>query len=86
MGTFLDALHDCRAAVLTPIAEALGTAAIDALLSERLLKVDELVSHYSLDNVDVETVAVQRMGSASVTYRVTGSVEVTLQCRIEVRR
>lgn len=79
MGAFLDALHDCRAAVLTPIVEALDNAAIDALLSETLLDVDELASHYSLDNVDVESIAVHRIGSGSVTYRVTGSVEVTLQ-------
>jgi hypothetical protein len=79
MSAFLDALHDCRAAVLMPIAEALDEAAIDALLSETLLEVDELASHYSLDNVDVEAVTVRRIGSASVTYRVIGSVEVTLQ-------
>jgi hypothetical protein len=34
MGAFLDALHECREAVLTPIAEALDDAAINALLFE----------------------------------------------------
>jgi hypothetical protein len=79
MKAFLDALHDCRAAVLTPIAEALDDAAIDALLGETLSSVDELASHYSLNDVDVESTTVHRIGSDSVTYRVSGSIEVTLQ-------
>lgn len=79
MGAFLDALHDCRAAVLTPIAEALDKAAIDALLEETLQDVDELASHYSLDDVYVEHIAVHKIGADFITYRVTGSVAVTLQ-------
>jgi hypothetical protein len=79
MSAFLDALHECRDAVLTPIAETLDEAAIDALLSETLLEVDELASHYSLDEVNVEHVAVHKIAANTITYRVTGSVEVTLQ-------
>jgi hypothetical protein len=79
MSAFLDILHECREAVLTPIAEALDDAAIDALLGETLQAVDELASHYSLDDIDVERVAVHKIGFDTITYRVTGSVEVTLQ-------
>ena len=79
MSAFLDALHDCREAVLTPITEALDAAAIDALMKETLQDVDELASHYSLDDIYVEDIAVRRIEADSITYRVTGSVEVTLQ-------
>ena len=39
MGAFLDALRECRDAVLMPIAEALDSAAVDALLSDSMLEV-----------------------------------------------
>lgn len=79
MVEFLDAVHDCRAAVLDPVAEALDDAAVDALLSETLGDVDELASHYSLDEVYVDRVAVHVIGPDLVTYRATGSVGVMLQ-------
>jgi hypothetical protein len=79
MSAFLDALHECRSAVLTPIAAALDEAAIESLLNETLREVDELASHHSLDEVYVERVAVHRIGTGTIIYRVTGSVKVTLQ-------
>jgi hypothetical protein len=79
MGTFLDALRERREAVLMPIAEALDDAAVDALLSETMLEVDELATHHSVDELYVESVIVSAIGADKITYRVTGSVEVTLQ-------
>jgi hypothetical protein len=79
MTEFVDAMHECREAVLAPITEALDDAAIDALLSETLLEVDELATHHSVDEVSVERITVHSIGSETITYRVTGSVEVTLQ-------
>jgi hypothetical protein len=76
---FLGVMHDCRQAVLEPIAEALDSAAIDALLSETILDVDELASHHSVDEIYVGHVAVKTIGSDTITYHVTGSVGVTLQ-------
>lgn len=79
MGAFLEALHECREAVLKPIAEALDGAAIDALLSETILNVDELATHHSVDEIYVDNISVQTIGADSITYRVTGSLGVTLQ-------
>ena len=79
MGAFLDALRECREAVLMPIAEALDGAAVDALLSDSMLEVDELAQHFSVDELYVEEVIVSAVGAEKITYRVTGSVEVTLQ-------
>ncbi len=79
MDAFLDALHECREAVLTPIAEALNNAAINELLSETIMEVDELANHHSVDEVYVERVIVHTIGLDTITYRVTGSVVVTLQ-------
>jgi len=79
MEDFLDAVHDCRAAVLEPIEEALDEAAVDALLSETLGDVDELATHHSIEEIYVGRVAVHAIGPHTITYRATGSVAVTLQ-------
>lgn len=79
MTAFLDTLRGCRDAVLEPIAEALDDAAVDALLSETIMEVDELATHYSLDEVYVDTFRVAAIGADTITYMVRGSIDVTLQ-------
>ncbi|MFN4310300.1 MAG: hypothetical protein ACK4FK_06895 [Ferrovibrio sp.] len=79
MTAFLDTIHDCRAAILDPIAEALDDAAVDALLSDSLLEVDELASHFSLEEVYVDRTVVHAIGAHQIIYRATGSVSVVLQ-------
>jgi Predicted pPIWI-associating nuclease len=76
---FLDTLEDCRTAIFTPIAEALDNAAVEALMSDSLEAVDELATHFSLDEVYVEDIKVAAIGAHALTYVVTGSAEVTLQ-------
>ena len=79
VAAFLDAVKDCRSAVLEPIAEALDAAAVDALLSETLGEVDELASHYSLEEIYVDRVIVHAIGVGTIIYRAIGSVAVVLQ-------
>ena len=79
MAAFLDTLRGCRDAVLEPIAEALDAAAVDALLSETIMEVDELATHHSLDEVYVDEVRVAAIGAATITYLASGSIDVTLQ-------
>jgi hypothetical protein len=79
MTSFLNALWDCRSAVLEPITEALDDLAVDALLSETIDSVDELASHYMVDGIDVGDITVSSLGSASIIYTVTGTISVTLQ-------
>jgi hypothetical protein len=79
MAEFLDAVRDCRAAVLEPITERLDDAAVEALLSETILEVDELATHHSVEGVYVDDVAVHTIGPHFITYRASGSVSVVLQ-------
>ena len=79
MASFLEAVHDCRAAVLEPIQEELDGTAVDALLSETIGDVDELASHHSIEGIDVDRIFVHSIGADTITYRATGSVSVTLQ-------
>lgn len=50
MEAFVDSLHACRNAVLTPIAEALDRAAVD-----------EIVTHHSVDEIYVDEVTLPRL-------------------------
>lgn len=79
MEDFLAVMSECREVVLQPIAEALDGAAVDALLSETIMEVEDLAPHFSVDELYVDDISVEHIGADSVTYRVTGSIEVTLQ-------
>lgn len=79
LASLFDAIRDCRAAVVEPIAETLDEAAIDALLSETILEVDELATHHYIQEVYVDRTTVHAIGPDTITYRSAGSVNVILQ-------
>jgi len=79
MTAFHDTVRGCRDAVLEPIAEMLNEAAVDALLSETIMEVDILATHHSLDEVNVDAIRVAEIGADTITYVVSGSVDVMLQ-------
>jgi Predicted pPIWI-associating nuclease len=43
------------------------------------MEVDDLASHWSLDEVYVDQTSVKVIGPNSITYRAEGSIDVTLQ-------
>jgi hypothetical protein len=49
------------------------------LISDSLQEVDELASHFSLDEVYVAKTSIEGIGPHSITYRAEGSTSVTLQ-------
>lgn len=75
----LDAIRDCRSAIVTPIEEALDEAAIQALLSETLQEIDELSTHYSIQDISIGNTRVHAIGAETIVYRSTGTIEVILQ-------
>jgi hypothetical protein len=79
VSNFLQTYHDCRLAILSPIQQALDNAAIEALLEETIQDIDELASHYSLDEIYVDQTSVKGVGSQQITYEAEGTVDVTLQ-------
>ncbi|MFN3625986.1 MAG: hypothetical protein ACK4TP_18275 [Hyphomicrobium sp.] len=73
------AYHDCRTALIEPLVEELDKAAIDDLLSQTILSIDELASHHTIEEIYTERTHVALIGPGFVRYRATGSVSVTLQ-------
>lgn len=79
IGAFLSGYRGARAQLLDPLAESLDSGAIDALLSETILSVDELASHHSVEDVYIHETKVESIGAEWVRYRTTGCVDVVLQ-------
>jgi Predicted pPIWI-associating nuclease len=77
--SLLEALRFCREAIIEPIIESLDEAAVQTLMSEALAQVDELATHWSLQEVYVAETKVLSIGAETITYRSTGSIEVVLQ-------
>lgn len=75
----LEAYHECRAALIEPLVQSLDDAAVDALISETILSVDELASHHSVDEVCCEHTEVMSIGAHFIHYKASGTVSVTLQ-------
>ena len=67
--------------MLRPIAEALDGSAVNALLGETIMEIEDLAPHFSVDELYVDDICVEQIGADLITYRVTGSIEVTLQWR-----
>jgi hypothetical protein len=79
MTEFLVAMRECREAILEPVEEALDDEAVSALVTETISDIDELATHHSVEDIEVEHVTVYKIGHDTITYRATGSIYVTLQ-------
>jgi Predicted pPIWI-associating nuclease len=79
VGDLLDAVHFCRRAILEPIVETLDDAAVEALMSETILEVDELATHHYIQEIYVADTTAHAIGPETITYRSTGSIDVILQ-------
>jgi hypothetical protein len=79
MSNFLTLFADCRREIVSVIEETVSDAAIDALLSETILEIDELANHHSIEGIYVEKVRVKRIGADEIIYEAEGEVSVGLQ-------
>lgn len=79
MSDFLTLFADCRREIVSVIEETVSEAAIDALLSETILAIDELANHHSIEDIYVEKVRVKRIGADEIVYEVEGEVSAGLQ-------
>jgi len=75
----LQAYHDCRHALIDPLSEALDDEAVNALTMETIQGVDELASHYSVEEVYTSETEVVAINAHFVRYKATGTIAVILQ-------
>lgn len=79
LADFVDNMKDARKAVAFALEGHVHDAVFDAISSETLPELDELSSHYSIEEHDVEDVDVVRIGPEWIHLSVRGSVTVGLQ-------
>lgn len=72
-------IQECRAAVGDRLSEAISDAAVHQVVGESLDAVDELATHYYLEDVYVDSHEVTRITSEAVHFKVSGTLDVTLQ-------
>ena len=75
----LTAYHGCRAALVEPLEESLDSHSVDTLMLETIRAIDELATHYMLEEVYTDSTGVVAIKSDIVRYRASGTVNVTLQ-------
>lgn len=79
LSQFLADIAHCRKAVADAVEEKVHDAVYDALSAETLPELDELSSHYSIEEHYVEKIEVTHIDSADIYYTVTATVSVGLQ-------
>ncbi|MCA0930162.1 pPIWI-associating nuclease domain-containing protein [Ruegeria profundi] len=75
----LTTYHESRRALIVPLVDSLDESAVQSMLSETILDVDELATHHTIDDICPMSTTVDSIDHATVHYRVSGDIEVTLQ-------
>lgn len=72
-------IQDCRTAVGDRLSRAISDTTVQQIVGESLDAVDELATHYSLEEIYVGSHEVTSITSETIHIRVSGSLGVTLQ-------
>jgi hypothetical protein len=79
VNVFVENFSKLRALIITKIEENIQETAINELLRETILAIDELATHHSIEEILVEDVKVKNILSKVIVYEATGSIGATLQ-------
>jgi hypothetical protein len=79
VAVLMSCIQECRAAVGDRLSSAISDATVHQIVGESLDAVDELATHYSLEQIYVDSHEVTIITSETVHIRVSGSLGVTLQ-------
>lgn len=73
------AYFDYRSALIDPLIESLDDQAVNDLLAETVQALDEIATHHGIEEVYTDSTEVVEITSASVRYRASGTITVSLQ-------
>ena len=77
--SLVDNIAECRSSILDSVADAIDDHLLSEAISETVNELDELATHYLVDEVCVESTEVVDIGPERLMLRVEGSVGVELQ-------
>ena len=75
----LKTVAECRRRILEHLETEIDAAAVDEVLSDSLVGIDELASHFSVEDVSVGTVKVATIDHERIHIDVKGSIDCILQ-------
>jgi hypothetical protein len=76
---FLEMVEECRESVESAVQDHAQQALHDELLSKTVDELDQLATHYQVEDTQVETVQITVMDSTRIEFSVTGSVDCQFQ-------
>lgn len=79
LADFVDDMSDCRAAIASALEAHVHDAVFEAVSAETLPELDEISSHYSIEEHYVDDIVIIRINSEWIYMDVKGSVSVGLQ-------
>ncbi|WP_460065289.1 pPIWI-associating nuclease domain-containing protein [Pseudomonas sp. S2_H08] len=74
-----DAINACRNNVIDGLEDAIHEGAIQEIVGDSLPSVDELATHFSLEDVYVDSSVITDITHDTIHFLVTGSISVVLQ-------
>jgi len=74
-----DTIKDCRNNIIDGLEDAIQDGAIQEILGDSLPSVEDLATHYSLEDVYVDSSVITDITHNTIHFLVTGSISVTLQ-------
>jgi Predicted pPIWI-associating nuclease len=75
----LETVAECRRRIIEHLETEIDAAAVDEVLSDSLVGIDELASHFSVQEVSVGTVKVTAIDHECIHIEVKGAVDCILQ-------
>jgi len=75
----LSTIDECRKNIVRGLEDKLHEAAIDQVLSDSLIGLIDLASHFSVEDVDIATITVSSIDDQSVHYEAVGLIHCILQ-------
>ena len=76
---FLDMIEECRSAVENAVEDYACQALHDELLSTTVNELDQLATHYMVEDTQIETVTITSMDASQINFAVTGTVDCQFQ-------
>jgi hypothetical protein len=79
----LVAAEEVRGVLVDAIAGQIEDEVVAAVISETIMSVDEIASHHSIDEVEIDDIEVIGIGATEIEFLVHGSIGVELQWGVE---
>jgi Predicted pPIWI-associating nuclease len=72
-------IHDCHQQIIAALSEKVDTTVIDAALRETLLEIDEIATHYSIEDICTEHIEITSITHDEIVINAKGSIGTELQ-------